>query len=230
MKEIKNIHEGHRKRLKDKYIKGGLDVLEDHEVLELLLFYCYKRMDVNSKAHYILSMFSGLDNLFESSPQEIVNHCNVSMNTAILISLIPHLTRRYLNCKYKKGKAILSTKDAGDLAISLLLGRTEETFFVVCLDVNSRLIFAEMVATGTINEVTIYMRNIVSVVLKHNAGRIMLAHNHPSGDPYPSIADIETTKKVIEVMDKLDIDFLDHIIVGIDYYYSFSEQQSVKLR
>jgi DNA repair protein RadC len=228
---IKELHKGHRERMKEKFSSNGnLDCFKDHEVLELLLFYCYPRINTNVIAHKLINKFGTLDVLLETSPKDISNIGDVTMNVAILISLVPHIYRRQLNSKWKERVQIKSSADAGNLAISLLAGLTKETFFVVSLDNQSKLICAEKVNEGTLNEISIYIRDIIEIAIKHKAIKIVLAHNHPSGVLEPSKADIDTTENIINVLTYMDVDVLDHIIVGNDRYYSFSEKRIISVK
>lgn len=127
------MHEGHRKRVKDRFLSEGLDAFEDHQVLELLLFYCIPRRDTNELAHRMIKEFGSLAGLFEAEPKDISKRCGVSENTAILVSLVPSLARRYFKARWgEKPKLDLSSK-AGDYAISLSQGGPTRHFMSCAL-------------------------------------------------------------------------------------------------
>lgn len=220
----KKLHEGHRQRVKTRYLSEGLDAFEDHQVLEMLLFFCIPMKDTNELAHKMIREFGTLAGLFESDPRDIGKRCGVSENTSILVSLIPSLARRYFKGKWGDKPVMSSSSKAGEYATSLFAGRTYEAFFVICLDSQNRVNYAALVHEGTINEAPVYPRLIVEAALRHQANSIILAHNHPGGSLQPSNADIEVTKKIAAAVEAISIKVVDHIIVAGDKYYSFAEK------
>ena len=220
----KKLHEGHRQRVKTRYLTEGLDAFEDHQVLEMLLFFCIPMKDTNELAHKMLQEFGSLPGLFEADSNDICKHCGVSENTAILVSLIPSLARRYFKGKWGDKPVISSSSKAGEYAVTLFAGRTYEAFFAICLDSQNRVNYAALVHEGTINEAPVYPRLIVEAALRHQASSLILAHNHPGGSLQPSNADIEVTKKIITAIEAISIKVMDHIIVAGDNFYSFAEK------
>jgi len=218
------IHAGHRQRVKERFLKEGLDAFEDHQVLELILFYCIPMKDTNELAHKMIKEFGTLAMLFEADPKDICRRCGVSENTAILISLIPSLARRYFKGKWGNKPVLNSSCKAGEYAISLFAGRTYEAFFVICLDSQNRVNHAALVHEGTINEAPVYPRLIVETALRYQANSVILAHNHPGGSLQPSNADINITKKISVALEAISINVVDHIIVAGDKYMSFAEK------
>ena len=220
----KKLHEGHRQRVKGRYLAEGLDSFEDHQVLELLLFYCIPMKDTNELAHKMLGEFGSLSGIFEADPADICKRCGVSENTAILLSLMPSLTRRYFKGKWGDKPALSSSTKAGEYAVSLFVGRTYEVFYVICLDTQNRVNCAVLVHEGTINETPVYPRIIVEAVLRHQANSVILAHNHPGGSMRPSDADLQITKRITAALDAISVHVADHIIVAGDRYFSFAEK------
>lgn len=220
----KKLHEGHRRRVKNRYLAEGLDSFEDHQVLELLLFYCIPMKDTNELAHKLLSEFGSLAGIFEADHKDICKRGKVSENTAILLSLIPSLTRRYFKGKWGQKPLLNSSSKAGEYAVSLFAGRTYEVFYVICLDSQNRVNYAVPVHEGTINETPVYPRIIVEAVLRHQANSVILAHNHPGGSLKPSDADVQITKKIAAALEAISVHVVDHIIVAGDRYFSFAEK------
>ena len=224
-----NLHKGHRVRVKKQFMNFGLDAFNDHQVLELLLFYCVPMKDTNELAHEMLNEFGSLVNLFEADPTLIMSRCRVSMNVAVLISMIPQLFRRYSTNKFLVDRPVLnSTKKIGNYAVALMMGKVIENFYLICLNNQRKLIEAVLVSEGTIDEIPIYPRKIVEIVLKYNATSIVLVHNHPGGSFEPSLPDIEATQKIIRALEPLDIEVLDHIVVAGNAYYSFVERGTIQ--
>ena len=218
-----SLHEGHRQRVKTRYLSEGLDAFADHQILEMLLFYSIPMKDTNELAHKMISEFGSLAILFEADPQDIKKRCGVSESTAILISLIPSLTRRYLKSKWGEKPVLSSSAKAGEYVISLFAGRIYEAFYLICLDSQHRVNSAALVHEGTINEAPVYPRLIVETALRHQANSVVLAHNHPGGTFQASEADIEVTKRIVTALASISIHVNDHIIVCGDRYFSFAE-------
>ena len=221
---MSDMHKGHRERMKKYFLDCGLDSLSDHQVLELLLFYCVPRRDTNELAHKMIKEFGSLYNLFDSDPHVIARKCEVSLNVAILIAMMPQIARRYYTSKFLLDRPVLnSTKKIGNYGIALMLGRTVEHFFIICLNSQRKLIESVLVAEGTVDETPIYPRKIVEIALKYHATSIVLLHNHPGGSFLPSQQDIDSTRKIISVLEPINIEVLDHIIISGNEYYSFVE-------
>ncbi|MBA1335388.1 MAG: UPF0758 family protein [Firmicutes bacterium] len=217
------LHEGHRKRVKDRYLAEGLDAFEDHQVLEMLLFYCIPRKDTNELAHRMIREFGSLAGLFEADPKDISRRCGVSENTAILVSLIPSLARRYFKGKWGDKPVLNASSKAGEYCVSLFAGRTYEAFFAICLDAQKRVNYAALVQEGTLTEAPVYPRLIVEAALRHQASSVILAHNHPGGSMQPSKADVEVTGRITQALETISVNVVDHIIVAGERYFSFKE-------
>ncbi len=217
-------HGGHRNRVKERYLEEGLDGFQDHQIVEFLLFYCIPMKDTNELAHHMIKEFGNLHDLLEADPRDIARRCDISLNTAILISLVAPLSRRYLKQKWGDRPIVNSSSKAGNYAMTLFAGRIYECFFVICLDSQNRVNHAALVHEGTINEAPVYPRLIVETALRHKANSIILSHNHPGGSLKASNADIDVTRKICQAMKPISVHVVDHIIVAGDHYVSFAEQ------
>lgn len=223
----KKLHEGHRKRVKTRYLTEGIDEFEDYQVLEMLLFFCIPMKDTNELAHKMINEYGSLAGVFEADTKDICRKCGVSENTAILVSLIPSLSRRYLKGKWGDKPILNSSTKAGEYAIALFAGRTYEAFYVICLDSQNRVNYAGLLHEGTLNEVPVYPRLVVELVLRHQANSIILAHNHPGGSLNPSNDDIELTKKIKAALEPISVKVVDHIIAAGSKYMSFKERDLI---
>lgn len=219
-----NVHAGHRGRIKERYMDEGLDNFSDHEVIELLLFYSIPQRNTNTIAHRMIKEFGTLHDLLEADPRDIERRCKVSLNTAILVSMVAPLSRQYLKQKWGNRPVVNSSTIAGNYALSLFAGRIYECFFIICLNSQNRVNHSALVHEGTINEAPVYPRIIVETALRHKANSIILAHNHPGGSLKASNADIDVTRKIYQAMKTISITVADHIIVAGDRYFSFAEQ------
>lgn len=219
-----NRHKGHRDRVKKRFVNEGLDAFEDHQVLELLLFYAVPQKDTNDLAHRMIDEFGSLAGLFNASTADISRRCGVSENTAILVGMIPSLARRYSAGKNTDKKKLNTVEAAGEHAASLFVGREYENFAVICLDSQKRRIHSAMVHEGTVSEVPVFPRLIVEFCLRHKAHSIFLAHNHPGGSATPSRDDIAVTQTIIDALRPIDIAVNDHFIVADGAWVSMKQQ------
>lgn len=221
------MHEGHRQRLKERYLKEGLEGFQDHEVLELLLYYCIPRKNTNDIAHRLLERFGSLNAVFEAEPDALSAVEDVGGHSALLLSLIPAISRRYALRSIGNRPQLDTTAKAGEYAVALLRGVPVERFYLICLDAQCRVTYPALLQEGTIDQAAVYPRTVAETALRHRAHSVILAHNHPGGALQPSKADIRVTRKVMEAMKPLGIDVLDHIIVGNAGYYSFAAERSM---
>jgi len=209
--------------VKERFINGGLENFEEHQVLELLLFYAYPRSDTNEIAHKILNRFGTLTALLEADPRKVSESCDVSINVAVLIALILPISRKYSDDKRQRGQTIDSVTKAVEYIKGFYTGRVDECSYMTLLDIKQRLINSVLISKGDFSEVSFDPRLIVSEAIHARACSVILSHNHPSGDPRPSSADREATKSALGVLKPLEIDLLDHIIIAGEDFYSFNK-------
>ncbi len=200
-----------------------MDDFEDHNILELLLFYSIPQKDTNPIAHALLDAFGSLSNVLDAPYEELVKVKGISENSASLLKLIAPLSRAYLDDKYKNGHVINSTEQAGEFLLPKFIGRTNEAAYLLSLDNKSKVINCSKIIEGNVNAVAISIRKIVELALKDNATACIVAHNHPLGLAIPSNDDIDTTLKIKEVLETLNIQLLDHIIVAEDDFVSLAD-------
>lgn len=218
-----SIHAGHRQRLKERFLKDGLDNFEEHQVLELLLFYGIPQRDTNEIAHELIRRFGSLSKVLEATPEELGEVKYVGDNVATLFKLITAVARYYqVNCAMRE--VILPTIDAcGKYLVPYFYGRQNETVFLLCLDAKCKVLCCEKVGEGSVNSAGVPIRRIVELALKNNATSAILAHNHPSGLAIPSGEDIQTTRRVALALDAVEIGLVDHIIVADNDWVSMSQ-------
>ncbi len=218
------MHEGHRNRLKLRFLEEGLDGFEDHQILELLLFYAIPRRDTNEIAHTLLKKYGSFSGVLEADPKDLATTPGVGENSAILLSLIPSLARIYLKDRWGARPTLNSTATAGEYILALYAGRTYEVFYLLCLDAQYHVIYPALVHEGTIDQAPVYPRLVVETALRHKAHSVILAHNHPGGSPTPSPQDIEVTKRIRAALEPLSISVIDHIIAAGEQYVSCAER------
>ncbi len=218
------MHEGHRDRVRARFMKEGLSSFEEHQALELLLFYAIPRRDTNDLAHLLLQKFGSLAGLFNAELADIANVEGIGVRSAALIKLVPELTRKYwLSQSQEDQPKVSSILAAAEYARTLLHGKTSEHFYVVCLDAQYRVKSIDLLSRGTATEAPVYIRHITECVIRCGADKVFVTHNHPGGKPQPSKQDVATTMSILSAMDALCIEFLDHIIIAEQDFFSFAQ-------
>lgn len=226
-----NLHKDHRKRVRERFIKeGNLDSFQYHQIIELLLFYAVPRRDTNEIAHKLLNEYGSFHNLLNAKPEDIMKRCKVSEQTAVLLSLIPHISRRYLNSKWDKNVCIKSINTAAEYFYSLLAGQPYESFYMLCLDGNKILNKAVKISEGSIDQSHIYIDKVVDAALLHKSSFVIVGHNHPSGTLKPSNADLNATNIIYNALKTINVVLLDHVIICGKYRFSFAEKKLCNLR
>lgn len=215
-----SMHDGHRKRMRDRFRLEGLDGFAPHEVMELLLFYGRARGDVNPLAHTLLDTFGSLKGVLEARTEQLMAVPGIGEETATLISLMLPMFRRYSACLCEEHTRITNRGEAQLYCKALLAGWRTERFYVLCLNSDNHLLGQRMVSEGTLTEVPAYPRLVAETVLNYNAHSVILCHNHPGGSSEPSPADIQTTHRLQALLVGLNVTLLDHIIVAGDNAYS----------
>lgn len=221
------MHQGHRARVRQRYLQEGLDSFNEHQIIELLLFYSIPRKNTNEIAHKLIDRFGSLSGVLDAGVKELMKVEGISENSAVFLSMLPNISRIYLKSKWGNRPKLNSSTKAGEYVVDLFTGRSYEVFYVLCLDAQNRLIHAVPVHEGTINEAPIYPRIIIETVLNHKANSVILAHNHPGGSTKPSQADINATEQIAVALDSIQVRLVDHIIAAGDNYVSLAEKNLI---
>ena len=223
---LKSLGEGHRERLRKRYIKSGLEGFNDYEVLELLLTYSIARKDVKPIAKKLIEKFGTIDEIAKSDVKSLLEVDGIGEGSAIFLKLIGDIALTLYREKIED-KDILTIKSKNSL-LSYLRGEIgyspREEFKILFLDSSNKLIASETLFYGTIDKSAIYPREIVERVIKNRAKSVIFAHNHPSGSISPSKKDIELTQYMYDSLKLLEIRLLDHIIITKNSYFSFLEE------
>lgn len=219
---MENLHEGHRKRMKERFIKSGLGDFAPHNILELLLFYSIPRGDTNPVAHRLIDTFGSLSGVFDATPEELAKVDGVGENSAILISMIPQIARKYLEDKADTANIVGGCSDIGAFLLPKFVGRTNEALMMVSIDNKNKIISCSVVAEGTVDSAKVSRRKIMEEAMKVKATRVILAHNHPCGVAVPSSEDVVMTKEIGRLFAQVGIELVDHIIVANDDYVSMA--------
>ena len=219
------VHSGHRQRLRERFLRDGLDSLEDHTALELLLCYAIPRKDVNQLAHTLLKEFGSLSAVLEADQAALERVPGMGENAAALLRLIPAMNRRYLMDRARAGKKLClrETAQAGEFFLPYFYGAREEKVYVAFLDEHFRLLACREVFQGGLSYAPVNVRKLVEAALSLRAANLILAHNHPTGHAIPSQEDRDSTLLIRRALEAVQLRLLDHIIVAEDEYVSMEE-------
>ncbi len=216
-------HEGHRERMRSRFLRHGLDNFDDHNILELLLFYALPRRDTNDLAHDLLAAFGTLDGVFDATAEALMTVEGVGENTAALIRLVPETARRYLMSKTQPGDILFDSESAGRYLLPRFLTCREEVFYLVCLDAKLKVLDCRPLSMGNATSVAVSIRKIVQIALGQNASAVLMAHNHTGGIALPSSEDVEVTLRIRSVLEQVGVTLTDHIIVADDDFVSMAD-------
>ena len=214
------MHSGHRRRLKDRFEKEGLDNFEQHQVLELLLFYCVPRVDTNPIAHALLDRFGSLAQVLEAPASELMRVPGVGENTATFLTLINDVGRYYQVNRAARPTILTTVEQCGNYLVPRFYNRRNETVFLLCLDAKCKVLCCKEVGEGSVNSAAVPIRRLVEMALGANATSVVIAHNHPSGFALPSDEDVCTTRRLALALAAVEIQLVDHIVVAEDDYVS----------
>ncbi|MGA8613011.1 MAG: DNA repair protein RadC [Xanthobacteraceae bacterium] len=205
---------GHRERLRGRFREAGAAALSDYELLELLLFRALPRRDVKPLAKLLLEKFGSFAEVITAPEARLAEVKGLGDSGVTELKIVQAAASRLLRGKVKKRPALSSWSAVLDYCRTAQAFADRELFRVLFLDKRNQLIADEVQQTGTVDHTPVYPREVVKRALELSATAIILVHNHPSGDPTPSQADIQMTQQIIAVAQPLGISVHDHIIVG----------------
>jgi len=218
-----NRGEGHRGRLRDRFLQSGLDGFLDYEIVELLLTLGTPRKNCKQIAKEAINKFKGLQGVLDASIEELQEIKGIGPSNAFGIKLFQAVSERYAKEKIPT-KTLLDSPESVVAYLRKKIGREKKEHFVLlCLDTRNKLIDDD-VSIGTINASVVHPREVFKKAIQANSAQVIVAHNHPSGDPEPSPEDIALTRRLGEAAKILGITLLDHVIVTTNKYSSLKER------
>jgi len=222
---IKNHTHGHRERLKARFKSKGADALADYELLELLLFRSIPRRDTKPLAKQLLARFGSFAEVLSAPPERLREVKGVGGSTILDLQVVKASAEAFVASEVKEKPLLSSWSSVLDYCRAAMAFEAVEQFRILFLDKKNRLIIDEVQQVGTVDHTPVYPREVVKRALELSATAIILVHNHPSGDPTPSRADIEMTKTIVEVASSLGITVHDHIIIAKEGHASLKGLQ-----
>jgi DNA repair protein RadC len=215
--------EGHRRRLREKFLKGGLRGFLDYEIIELLLTLGTPRRDCRGPAREALKEMKTLRGVLEASDDELQQIRGIGPRNIFGIRLIQEVSRRYLKDKMIARPFCHSSHEVFDYLYHTLRDLKKEQFKVIFLDIKNQILEEKTLFEGTVDSSAVYPREVMKDALRYNATSLIFVHNHPSGDPAPSICDKELTRDLVFAAILMQLKVLDHIIIGNNCYFSFAD-------
>lgn len=211
---------GHRKRLKEKFLLST-NHFSDYEILEILLFYAIPRKDVKPLAKTLLKTFGSLDGVINATHDKLLSVSGITDNTYIAFGVIKEIIQRMLKQNIMH-QDILSSWDSLLKYLKITMGHNKtEQSRILFLNKKNILIADELQNVGTVDQTPLYPREVVKRALFHESSAIILVHNHPSGNPTPSKADITLTQSIIDACNTINVTVHDHVIISKNNFYSF---------
>jgi DNA repair protein RadC len=207
-------YHGHRERLRSRFRDAGSDALSDYELLELVLFRALPRRDVKPLAKALIAKFGSFAEVIGASRQRLAEVDGLGDATITDLKVIETAARRLAHGEVKRRAVLSSWSAVLDYCRAAMAFADREQFRILFLDKRNQLIADEVQQVGTVDHTPVYPREVVKRALELSATAVVLVHNHPSGDPTPSRADIQMTQQIVEVAKPLGISVHDHIIVG----------------
>ena len=217
------VHDGHRQRVKSRFKEVGASAFDDHNLLELLLFYAVPRRDTNELAHNLINRFGSYSGVLEASVDELMTVDGIGESVAVLIKLVPEMNKRYMQRNTPSEKVINSIEAAGEYFVAKYAYETVEVAYAMFLDTKNNVLSCREISRGVVNGTNISIRAIAEQALACKATSVIFAHNHPDGIPTPSVEDELTTQKIKVALSTVGIRLADHIIVAGNQFVSLAE-------
>lgn len=220
----KSPYMGHRQRLRQRFIKSGVNGFQDYEVLELLLTFAIPRIDTKPLAKRLLKKFGSLARVLDAIPQELREIKGIGLSASVFLPVLRSAMELYFLEKAKSTDIMNSPDVVVRYCRAALEGERNEIFMCLYLSSKNRILHVERLSEGTIDQAAVYPRRIIEGCLKANAAAVIFVHNHPSGDPTPSTQDRLLTTEIKTAAKPLGIEIHDHIIIGQGAHFSFKTQ------
>lgn len=225
---MRGIHDGHRERVRDRFLNTGFDQMEEHEMLELVLFYSRARGNTNGIAHELINRFGSFAAVINAPYDELVKVDGIGKGTAVFLKTIPQMLKAYEESD-KKQTAVLNTLEkCADYMMEKYRGVAVEKLSLLCLDGACRVCDFIWLANGSFASVEVSVKSILSAATREDCAMIAIAHNHPSHLALPSQEDVEMTRRVKNILASIGIKLIDHFIICNNDYVSMRSSEKFK--
>lgn len=219
----KNVHSGHRSRMREKLEQNGSESMSSQDMLEMLLYQCLPRIDTNKLAAELLKRFDTFSGVINAPVKELVKVEGVGMSTAKFLHQLPQFMRFYMEDMTNATKRVFSSETAFELIRGKFLGRRNEIIVLMILNSRGQVIYNNVVSEGSVAMVPVYIKKVIELCIEYDADTVFIAHNHPSGNPAPSKGDIVATKELQLALESVYITLSDHLIFTDTDYTSMKK-------
>ncbi len=209
----KNLHSGHRARMRKDFSLNGFSNWHEHNVLEFILHKGLPRVDTNEIAHKLINECGGFAEVFRAPKEQLTSVMGIGNETAEYIHMLGEFVHYYNGVRFDINRLVLDSETCEGYMLNLFDGKEREYFYMICLDARSRIIYRELLFEGSFESMDVDISKIIRVAVKCDASYVVFAHNHPSGIAIPSNADIVSTRTIERSLAMCGIKLLDHIIV-----------------
>lgn len=217
------IHDGHREKMRQRFMTGGLDAFADHEILELLLYYAIPRRDTNPIAHALMERYGSLPAVLSAPMEDLKRTEGIGESAAVLLHLVPQVCRRARLAQVGEDQVLNSSERAGAYLLECFDGESREVIYQLCLDRKGKLLACKRLGEGSVASADLDVRRLVENAILTGASAVILAHNHPSGVALPSDGDYTATMRVRAALNAIGIELADHIIVADGDFVSMAD-------
>lgn len=217
------IHDGHREKMRQRFLKGGLEPFADHEALELLLYYAIPRRDMNPTAHALMDRYGSLSAVLSAPVEDLQKVAGIGENAAVLLKLVPQLYRKARMADTEQETVLNSSERAGTYLLERFADERNEVIYQLCLDRKGKLLACKRLGEGGVTNAELNLRKVMENAILTSASAVILAHNHPSGIALPSKDDYATTDRVKKALQTIGVELADHIIVADGDFVSMAD-------
>ena len=217
------IHDGHREKMRQRFLSGGLEHFADHEALELLLFYAIPRKDTNETAHLLLERYGSLSAVFNAPVEDLMKAEGIGESAAVFLKLVPAVCQKAKLSGGGRDVILNTTEETGNYLIERFSGETAEVIYALCIDRKGKLLACKRLGEGGVASADLDIRKLMENAILTSASVVILAHNHPSGVALPSGEDYAATTRVQQALATIGVELADHIIVADGDFVSLKD-------
>ncbi len=223
------MHEKHRERVRERFLKEGIANMPEHNILELILFYCVPRKDTNELAHRLIDTFGSLSGVMDAPAERLRQVNGIGDAAAVFLTLLPQICKYYMQQKETDDKLNIENSEGIMAHVkNLFLGESREVFYMLCFDGKGCIINSIRFESGGITETTVNKRSLVNAALGNNSRSVIFAHNHPDSVAAPSKGDVLATEELVSLFSAVEINVADHIIAGAGELLSMAKTEKFR--
>ena len=220
---MENIHQGHREKMRQRFLKNGLDGFADHEALELLLYYAIPRQDTNPIAHRLMERYGSLSAVLSAPAEDLKKVEGIGESAAVLLKVAGQIGRKARLSDTVRNRPLTDVESVGAYLLECYAGETHEVVYQLCLDRKGKLLACKRLHEGGAASAALDIRKVVENAILTSASTVILAHNHPSGIALPSDDDCAATMQAAQALKTIGVVLADHIIVADDDFVSMAQ-------